>query len=261
MKFCTLASGSGGNCTFVSCKGTNLLIDTGISMRRISASLKCLNYDLSDISGILITHSHSDHISALKMLSKYYCIPIYAPAQTARVICSSVPETRPFMSAFEPDGRFELGSISVSSFRTPHDSYDSVGYCLSSGGKTLSFVTDLGYVTEKILNSITGSDAVILESNHDVEMLKNGNYPYFLKERIINNNGHLSNDQCGALAAHLVSSGTKRIVLAHLSKENNIPQLAYKTVCSCIESSDGCTGCCAEICVAPANDMGQLYIV
>lgn len=261
MKFCTFASGSSGNCAFVSHGNTSLLIDSGISMRRILNNLKSRGFAFSDISGILITHSHSDHISALKMLSKHHGIPIYAPVQTADIICRTFPETLPYILPFEPNISFEIGEISVSSFRTPHDSFDSVGYRLSAGGKTLSFVTDLGHITRSIVDAITGSDAAILESNHDIDMLKNGKYPHYLKQRIINGSGHLSNEQCGKLAAYLVSSGTKRIVLAHLSKENNIPSLAYQTVCSCIENSETCSGCQAEICVAPANDMGDFYIV
>lgn len=258
MKFCTFASGSSGNCAFVSQGSTNLLIDSGISMRRISANLKKHLLSPADISGILITHSHSDHTSALKMLSKHFALPIYAPERTAAEICRTIPDAAPFLHPFTPGTEFSIGEIAVYSFRTPHDSFDSVGYRLTAGGRTLSFITDLGHVTKGIAEAVSGSDAAVLESNHDEKMLMDGDYPYYLKQRILNDNGHLSNTQCAKLAAYLVASGTKRIVLAHLSRENNIPSLAYDTVCRCISGNCSCT---AEVSVAPAGEMSEFYIV
>lgn len=257
MEFCTFASGSSGNCSLVSCRGTLLLIDAGISMKRIKTDLAAVGAAPEMLSGILVTHEHSDHICALKMLTKYYDVPVFAPRGVAWGIRLQMPEVAPSICEFEAGTDFDIGSISVSSFNTPHDTRESVGYRLTGGGRTLSIVTDLGYIPQEVFDTVLGSDTVLLESNHDVDMLKSGSYPPYLKRRILGEHGHLSNSECARMAAALAKRGTKRIILAHLSRENNTPDKAFSTVedalCSC--------GGGVELCVAPAAVPSRRYNV
>ena len=255
MKFCTLASGSSGNCAVIKSGDTAILIDAGISMRRIKQGLAETGLLPEDISAILVTHCHTDHISGIKMMSKYYHLPILAPRITAGMISSACPEAGPYIRFFEPGQPFHIGEIDVMAFRTPHDAYDSVGYMLSAEGKRLAYVTDLGHVSDEILETVLGADAAIIESNHDIEMLKTGPYPYPLKRRILSESGHLSNEACGKLAIRLAESGAKTLLLAHLSRENNTPSLAYKTVRQCLDEN----GCCVNLFVAPADEKSETF--
>lgn len=261
MKICTFASGSSGNCAVVSVGDTNILIDAGISLRRIKNSLEKLGLEPSMLNGIILTHDHSDHTKALKMINKYYALPVFASEGTGNAVCFGLPELRPCLTTFTPGDTFIIGDIEIKSFPTPHDSPESVGYTLKAGGKTLSFATDMGYVTRGIFRAIMGSDTVVIESNHDPDMLKRGPYPYHLKQRILSQKGHLSNHDCGRLAAELIKTGTKRIILAHLSKENNTPRLAYDTVKKAISESGIDEKTEFSLTVAEAGDPGPVYIV
>lgn len=261
MQICTLASSSSGNCAIVSHEGTHILIDAGISMRRIMKSLAELDLKPNDLSGILITHEHSDHIGGIKMMSKHYEIPIYASEGVAEALCAMLPETAEQIAFFKAGYEFELGYITVRSFLTPHDTPESVGYRLHGGSHSISFVTDLGCVTKEIMHAVTGADLAVIEANHDIDLLKNGTYPYFLKKRILANRGHLSNVDSGKLARELITSGTKRVILAHLSRENNTPGLAYDTVSSALEDAGAFMGSDFHLHVAPASTMGTPYIV
>ena len=257
MKFCTLSSGSSGNCAVIKSGNTAILIDAGISMRRIKQGLAEIGLLPEDISAILVTHCHTDHISGIKMMSKYYHLPILAPRITAGMLSSACPEAGPYIRYFEPDRPFHVEEIDVTPFRTPHDAYDSVGYILSAEGKRLAYITDLGHIPDSVLESVLGADAAIIESNHDIEMLKNGPYPYPLKMRILSESGHLSNEACGKLAIRLAESGTKTLLLAHLSRENNTPSLAYETVRKCLDEN----GCCVNLSVAPASEKSETFTV
>lgn len=257
MKFCTLASGSSGNCAVIKSGDTAILIDAGISMRRIKTGLAQIGLLPEDLSAILVTHSHTDHICGIGMMSKHYHLPILAPKITAGIISSACPVAGPYIKYFEPEQRFHVGGIEISPFRTPHDAYDSVGYILTAEDKKLAYVTDLGHVPETVLEAVLGADAAIVECNHDTEKLKNGPYPYYLKRRILSDNGHLSNEACARLAVRMAESGTKALLLAHLSRENNTPSLAYDTVRKCLDEN----GCCVQLSVAPAAEKSETFTV
>ncbi|MCF0120322.1 MAG: MBL fold metallo-hydrolase [Oscillospiraceae bacterium] len=250
----TFASSSSGNCTLVSGGGTNILIDAGISMRRIKTALGALGLTPCDLSAILITHEHSDHIGGLKMMTKYFHIPVFAPRRTGGDIAALLPETEAVMTVFDAGDSFDLGSLTVRSFRTMHDTPDSVGYRLDCGGASFVYATDLGCVTNDVLAAARGVDAAVIEANHDVDMLKYGPYPYELKRRILSNHGHLSNEASADFARELLRSGTKSFVLAHLSRENNTPLLAYRTVNSALAALGGEY----TLSVAPFDEQGKV---
>jgi len=258
LEFCTLASGSSGNSTLVSHAGANILIDAGISMRRITSSLRELGLMPSDLSAILITHEHSDHVNGLATLTRYYHTPVYAPRETAAALLASIPNLYGVLNGFEADSVFNIRDMLIHSFRTPHDTPDSVGFKVTAGSRSFSVVTDLGFVPDSVFNAVCGSDAVILEANHDIEMLKYGSYPAFLKKRILGDRGHLSNEACGEVSRRLIESGTRQIVLAHLSKENNLPQLAYSTVDNLIRSGADAPDD-FRLTVAPRDIAGRRY--
>ncbi|MBQ8974420.1 MAG: MBL fold metallo-hydrolase [Oscillospiraceae bacterium] len=261
MNFCTLASSSSGNCTLVSHGDTYILIDAGISMRRTVKALGGLDIKPEQLSGILVTHEHSDHICGLKMLLKYYDIPVYTSRIIGDDLCAVIPEIEKNLCIFNPSESFELGQVGVRSYHTPHDVPESLGYRLEAGGRTLAFATDLGIVTQEVYDGIKGADAAIVEANHDVEMLRTGPYPYHLKARILSEHGHLSNDLSGELCSALAEGGTRKIVLAHLSKKNNTPQIAYHTVSDALYEKGAQEAGDVLLAVAPADQPGKLYTV
>ena len=227
MKCCVYASGSSGNCLLVSSGDTNILIDAGISMRRVNTALAQSGHTMRDIGGVLITHEHSDHISGLKMLIKHYSVPVYAPRTVANRLRGIMPEIEDCLHEIPVGESFGIGGMSVSAFHTPHDTDESVGYRVEAQG-IFALATDMGCVTDEILEALSGADTVLIESNHDEQMLRYGPYPVYLKRRILSYNGHLSNENCACLARALADCGTERIVLGHLSRENNSPSLAMK---------------------------------
>lgn len=229
MQIYTIASGSTGNCTLVRDGDTAVLIDAGISAKRIVSALNGLGVIPEQLSGILITHEHSDHICGLNTFIKHYEIPIFAPRTVANHLCWSIAGVDDYLTVLLPGQDCVINGMSVLPFRTPHDTPESVGYRLT-GSKVFGFCTDFGHVTDEILEGLRGADAAVIESNHDLEMLKNGSYPFALKRRILSDNGHLSNDCCAQLALELYKSGTRKMVLGHLSRENNLPSLARKCV-------------------------------
>ncbi len=233
----TLFSGSSGNSVYVKDQDTEILIDAGKSCISIEKALQALGTSLRRISAIFITHEHADHTSGLEIISKKYQLPVYiaAPSYDRYVRSGSFLEG----VAKRMDAEFEitLNSLTVSAFSVPHDSAHNVGYIITSGDDTLGIATDIGHLTSVIGDRLCSCSSVIVESNHDTEMVKNGPYPQFLKERILSNGGHLSNSKCAELCAYLCDHGVKEITLAHLSRENNLPKLAYDTVknrlCAC----------------------------
>lgn len=227
MKLSVYASGSSGNCLLLSSGSTHILIDAGISKRRIEGSLAQSGLSMREIGGVLITHEHSDHISGLKMLLKYYALPVYAPRTVANRLRGCLPEAEPYLRVIPVNESFTIGDLTVTAFHTPHDTDESVGYRVQSGG-VFALATDMGHVTEEVLNALSGADAVLIESNHDEEMLRYGPYPVYLKRRILSDSGHLSNACCAELARALALGGTKQIILGHLSRENNSPALAMQ---------------------------------
>ncbi len=237
--FMTLYSGSSGNSTLIRDGDTSLLVDMGRSCRATLASLYGAGLAASDIRAILVTHEHTDHVSGLMTFLKHYPVPVFGAARTLRYLRSHslVP---PHAQLLEIDGLtdFVVGDITIRSFTTSHDSEDCVGYRLTfASGATAAIATDLGYVSPDVYEAIAGCDLVALESNYDEAMLMQGPYPYYLKRRIRSLTGHLCNDACADVAAKLAKAGTRNMVLMHLSKENNAPELALTTCLSSLESS------------------------
>ena len=227
MKVTVFASGSGGNCLLLSDRGTHILLDAGISMRRTLASLRAANLEIQDIGGVLITHEHSDHVSGLKMLLRHYDLPLYAPHTVAARLCGAIPEAVDRMHVIRPGVDFTLGALTIRAFHTPHDTDESVGYRVTGEG-VFALATDMGHVTEEVIAGLSGADTVLIESNHDLEMLRNGPYPVPLKRRILSDRGHLSNTDCALLARELAKTGAGAVILGHLSRENNRPDLALR---------------------------------
>lgn len=244
MKVQIFASGSSGNCLLISNGDTNILIDAGISMRRVENSLAQANLKLRDIRGVLITHEHSDHVSGLKMLIKHSDIRVFAPRTVAARLRGTIPEIDTHLVVIPVRAPFWIGNVRITAFHTPHDTDESVGYRIQ-GQKSFAVATDMGCVTDEVETYLTGADAVLIESNHDIEMLKYGRYPVYLKRRILSDRGHLSNTCCAELAQRLAKSGTKQIILGHLSGENNRPEYAIAA------SRDALIGLDVQIFCAP----------
>lgn len=227
--FLSLVSGSSGNCTLVSHKNTSLLADCGMSCKKLEQALSSLSMSPAGLDGILVTHEHSDHIKGVGTLSKKYNLPVYATVKTHEQMTDlAIKDTN--IRYITPDIDFEIGDIGIKPFSIPHDAAGPVAYNFFFDEKKLSLATDIGKVDDYIFSNLKGSLAVILESNHDIDMLKSGRYPAFLKKRILGDFGHLSNDAAAEVALKLSQSGTRHLMLGHLSNENNTPKTAfYKT--------------------------------
>ena len=243
MRIHVLASGSSGNCLLLENRETRILIDAGISKRRVDAALKSLGCGREQIGGVLITHEHSDHISGLESLVRMPPIPVYAPHTVAARLLGAHPALYDAMRVIPVGEPFTLGSLRITAFHTSHDTDESVGYRIE-GESVYAHATDTGCVTEEMRRAILGADTVLLESNHDEEMLRCGPYPIYLKKRILSAHGHLSNAACAAFARELADTGTRQIILAHLSRENNSPQKAMEATAAALEGS-GTKLCCA----------------
>jgi len=238
-KITSLYSGSGGNAIYIRVGETAILVDAGKSARTLCRTLCEIGADIADVRAVFVTHEHSDHVSALEVLSKKYDFPIHIMEKSA-VRFDRLPPSPLHEHLVRHEGMFceTVGELTVSSFRTPHDSRMSVGYRIAfsdeDGEHVLGIATDIGYVSDSVREGLCGCDAVVLESNHDVEMLMDGPYPYDLKLRIRSNRGHLSNADSASLAADLAAQGTRAFLLAHLSEENNDPTLALDEAISAI---------------------------
>ncbi len=230
MRYCALFSGSSGNCTYVATKAGGVLVDAGVSAKRIEAALMAREIAPDSIRAILVTHEHSDHIAGIKTLCKRYGWPVLASTGTLDALAQSgrvCPDTR--LYAIENGQTVTVGEMAVTPFSTPHDSRASLGFRFDADDRSLALATDMGYVTPSVFSAIAGCQTVHIESNHDPIMLQNGPYPYPLKMRILGERGHLSNDACAAVLPRLVAAGATRIALAHLSQHNNTPHLAEST--------------------------------
>ena len=232
----SLFSGSGGNSTLVRYGNTRLLIDAGLNCRRICTALSSVGEELSSVSAVFLTHEHSDHVSALPVLLKKHPVPVYLPRGTYDTLAREGYPTE-LLIPHPPRFSVTVGEIAVSSFETPHDASVSVGYRFSAGGETAALATDLGCVTDAVEEAFSGAETAVIECNHDENMLYMGSYPYELKRRILSDMGHLSNAACAEFACRLVGGGTKHILLAHISRENNTPELAYLTVRTALDKA------------------------
>lgn len=231
MIFCPLYSGSSGNALFVQAGGTRLLIDAGKSGKCIREALASIGVDPATLNGILVTHEHSDHVAGVGVMCRKYHIPVLANAPTWAAMDRKVGQIPPELRVtFESSADFYLGDIGVVPFLIPHDAAEPVGFRLYHGGVSIATATDLGHFTRIVREHVAGSSLVLLESNHDPDMLRrNSHYSAALKQRILGNHGHLSNDACAQALVELAQTGVRQVVLGHLSGENNLPELALTT--------------------------------
>lgn len=241
----SLFSGSSGNSIFIREGDSAVLVDAGGSLRRVEKALLSIGEDLSRVKGVLVTHEHSDHVSALGQIALKRPIPIYCLKESAKEIylCTLMKGRDEEAAALakcirtiEPGNLYGVGELDFEAFSTPHDSAASCGYLF--GEKTLGVATDLGRVTPEVRRALTGCRSVILESNHDTDLLFNGPYPPYLKERVASDRGHLNNADCAAFAAELVSAGCRDLMLFHLSKENNTPEDALRAALEAVRPLD-----------------------
>lgn len=261
LELCTLASGSSGNSLLVTDGRTHVLVDAGISCRRICTGLKELGVEPTELAGVLITHEHSDHISGLTTLTKQLRLPVYASPGTGRQLCYRIAFLEELLRPVAPGEGFSIGGLAIESFPTSHDAAESVGYALSAGGRKAAVVTDLGYVTGAVLRGIRGGDLLVAEANHDVEWVQSGPYPYHLKARILGDRGHLSNEAGAELAWTAVEGGARTVVLAHLSHENNTPARAHEVVRGVLERRGAAVGRDVALEVAPRSEKSRRYTV
>ena len=231
LNFCSLYSGSSGNSLFVQTENTRILIDAGVSSKKIEEGLKSIDVEPSSIDAILVTHEHSDHIQGLGTFSKKFDTPIYANQETIDNMQNQILKiSEKNIKKFKVADKFSIGDIDIKSFSIPHDAANPCGFNIFKENKKLSIATDIGHMDNKLIKNLEDSLFILLESNYDSEIIKYSRYPYSLKSRITGPLGHLSNDSAGKTISYLLKSGLKSAILGHLSKENNFPELAYKTV-------------------------------
>lgn len=241
MDFCSIASGSSGNCIFVGTSRASILIDAGISGKKAAEGLHRLERKPEEVDAILVTHEHSDHIKGLGVMARKYGIPIYSSPGTIREIKRTASLGRIDDALFHEihaDEPFELCDMEIYPFAVSHDAAEPVAYRVCGENRSVAVATDLGYYDEYTVEHLKGLDAVLIESNHDINMLQVGTYPYYLKQRILGSRGHLSNENAGRLLGEILHDGLKSVMLGHLSKENNYEALAFATVCMEITNGD-----------------------
>ncbi|MCH5268588.1 MAG: MBL fold metallo-hydrolase [Lachnospiraceae bacterium] len=233
MKVCSIASGSSGNCIYIGSKEHHILIDAGISRKRIVEGLRNIGVEPEQLDGIFVTHEHSDHIQGIPMMAKQFGTPIYATGGTLDCICAKDTDgviRRDSLFQVYADKPVGVGDFHITPYRISHDAAEPVCYSVEAQGHKVSIATDLGVYDEYTVENLAGSEILLLEANHDVSMLEAGSYPYSLKYRILGEQGHLSNEDSGRLLCRLMGSHLRYVFLAHLSKENNYPALAYEAV-------------------------------
>jgi phosphoribosyl 1,2-cyclic phosphodiesterase len=235
VKFCVLASGSSGNAALVTTEKTRILVDAGLSMRELGRRLALIGEDLACVDAILVTHEHSDHVSGLPVLarSKKLRAVIYATWLTAPAI--DWGEHQPRLETFQAGASFSIGDIGITSFSIPHDAVDPIGFCLCAEGVRIGIATDLGYVPESIKFHLRRTDVLLLEANHDLDMLKVGPYPWSVKQRVMSRVGHLSNLGMSEFLANDFDSGTAHLMLGHLSEHNNHPEIVRMVATEALE--------------------------
>ncbi|SKA96998.1 Phosphoribosyl 1,2-cyclic phosphodiesterase [Caloramator quimbayensis] len=262
MEFCSIFSGSSGNCLYVASDRTKILVDAGLSGKKIQEGLKEIGINPCDIDAIVITHEHDDHIKSAGILSRRFNIPIYANTNTWEAMIDKLGEVkRENIKIFDDYNSFEIGDVFVIPYEIPHDAVKPCGYSFTDGNVKISIATDIGYASDNVKENIKDSDLILLESNHDVEMLKVGPYPYPLKLRILGDKGHLSNEAAGNTIVDILNSKIKKIILGHLSKTNNYPQLALRTVLSILEMNNIRDGRDVDIDIALRDKVGRLQII
>lgn len=261
-RFCPLFSGSSGNSYYVGASGGGILIDAGRSAKQIELALRANGLDPGGVQAIFVTHEHSDHIQGVRVMASRYGIPVYSSQGTLEGMEQAGALNGKFACDVIDKHGIEAAGMRVVPFRTSHDSRESVGYVIHTpDDRRIAVATDLGYLSETVFEAVSGCDLLAIESNHDIGMLQNGFYPYYLKRRILSKRGHLSNDACAGELPAFVQSGTTRIVLAHLSQENNVPELAYQTALCSLTTCGMRQGIDFELMVAPRENTGGKTIL
>ncbi len=264
VKFCPIASGSSGNSIYVGTDNTHILVDAGLSGAAIQKGLGVIGVSGDMLDAIFVTHEHTDHIQGVGVLSRRFNVPVYATAKTwdmidrFKTLGKISPENKRFVYSGE---RCIVNDICINPFEIPHDAADPVGYSLSVFGKKICIATDIGYVTDTIKENISDSDALLLESNHDEEMLRNGRYPQALKARILGKRGHLSNVSCGRLLAEIMSNRLRHVFLGHLSEENNRPLIALDTVTTILNANKIFEGENFKVTIAARNGISEALVL
>lgn len=231
VKTCALRSGSSGNAIFVGNGTTRLLIDAGVCCRTIEQSLQQIGEVAADLDGILVTHEHTDHIAGVGVMMRRYKIPLYVNLATWQAMRPAIgPVDESLVRLIETGRAAVVGDFSLSSFATPHDAVESVGYRIATSRGSVAVFTDVGQLQDNLLQAVAGCEVIFVEANYDHAMLMAGTYPAMLKQRIVGEYGHLSNDDCATAVCHLLEKGTTRFILSHISKDNNYPELALLTV-------------------------------
>ena len=251
----TLASGSEGNAALLSAGDIHILVDAGISARRVETALRELEHPAQELSAVLITHTHSDHIAGLRVLLKHTPVPVLASPAVCAALMRQMPGHAALMHPLCSGDRRNIGHVTVTAFSTSHDAAGSMDYRFDCGGASAGILTDTGYVTPAAEQILAGVELLLLESNHDIAMLQGGPYPFTLKQRILGDEGHLSNEAAAEFACRMAQTGTRQFVLVHLSKENNDPQLALSAVSGALRRG----GYEASVCVAPRGECSAPY--
>ena len=254
-KYCSLFSGSSGNSFLITSDNTNILVDAGVSSKKIVTALSDLEIDINKIDAILVTHEHIDHTKSLQTITCKYNIPIYLNKKTYNalgVIADKIPDKSiNFFNIAEP---FKIKDFKIFPFPIPHDAADPCGFNIYYNNKKITVATDIGHISDELMEYLKNSTSILLESNYDPEILKFSSYPYLLKKRISGETGHLSNQIAGKTLAALYKSGLKNAILVHLSKENNFPELAYQTVFDEIGNNTN-----LALSIAPRNEPSKIY--
>ena len=259
--FCSLFSGSSGNAIYVGAGDTHLLVDAGLPGKSVSEALMSIGVLPETLTGILVTHEHTDHVKGVGVLSRKYRIPIYANARTWEAMERHVGNIAPgCRREFYSGDPFYINNVSILPYGISHDAAEPVGYRIDYGGHSVATATDMGVFTKKILSTLSGVDLLLLESNYDPDMLReNENYSLRLKTRIQSRFGHLSNGACAGAILELKKTGVQNIVLGHLSQENNTPELALQTVCSILTDAGLCVGEDVRVGMAWRDRVGDCY--
>lgn len=234
MKTCVLASGSKGNASYVSSSTTQILVDLGPTSLYVEKKLKEIEVNPNKLDGIIISHTHSDHINGLKVFLKKYPVTLFLTEK----MYEDLKKIFPIKNYQIIDDNFKIGDIDVEVIKTSHDASDSNGYIFNNNGKSIVYVTDTGYINQKNYKKLMNKNVYLFESNHDIKMLMDGNYPYYLKQRILGDRGHLSNKDSSYYLSKFIGKETKKIVLSHLSEENNKPDIAIKTLKDTLKEND-----------------------
>lgn len=260
LNFCSLASGSSGNCQYIATEKTGLLLDAGMSGKYIANAMESINANPHSLDGILVTHEHSDHISGIGVMMRRYGLKLYITELTFNALEKKLGKYDDSQIVIIDHGPLTIGDIDIQPVAISHDAIDPLMYNFMHKSSKVSIATDLGTIDEAVVKSIEGADLLMIESNHDIEMLKVGRYPHYLKKRILSDVGHLSNISAGVIAAEVIKRGhTKNILLAHLSKDNNFPDLAFETVKCRLEEEGIMVGTDVNLDMTYRDHVGRFY--